>query len=465
MTLNYARNYFLQPVSELLTRISNLITEQSLCTNEGRILVAISGGPDSVFLAYVMQELGYQIGLAHINYQLRGAESDQEETLVRNYAKNWGVPLFVKSLNAKELIDNSKDSLQEVARRIRYDFFEETMDKSGFVRCALAHQADDQTEQVMLSLLTGNAAAVLQQIPVKRERYIRPLLVCTREEILEGLANAGLSYATDSSNLKNDYLRNRVRNRILPLLREVNPNADEQLRRKQELYISQNNFLTAVMDRWVKSCLLTEPEDAVQILDWRPFVDTWGKEHLEVFIAHTLGEWGLHGHSLWQGVRLVDAQVGKKLLVAEKTLLRIRNGLQWGKLESREEAEIEISKTDTIQFPIAFEWKHRKIQFSILKEGKPLFSSKKHFYLNLDQVKFPLTLRSWREGDYMQPLGMAGHKKLSDIFVDEKYTTVQKQEAFVLEDREKVLLLSDFRIADAVRLTDQAERILVVELL
>lgn len=451
-------------VDLLKSRIKDFILEHSLCKVEDKMLVAISGGPDSVFLAYAMQELGYQVALAHVNYQLRGDESDQEEILVRKYAAMWQIPLFVKKLDTQEIVDNSKDSLQEVARKIRYDFFEETMNDQGYNRCALAHQADDQSEQALLSLLTGNASTILQKIPVKRERYIRPLLSISRAEIVNALNDAGLSFATDSSNLKNDYLRNRVRNRVLPTMREVNPKADEQLRAKQEKYASQKAFLNTVLESWMQSCLLSTPEEPVQQIDWRPFVDSWGKEHLPLLVAYVLEKWGLHGHLLWQGVSLVDAQVGKKLMLEKQQLLRVRNGLQWGRVVEKSQEVIGIQETELLETCLK-SWGTREIRFAFLQEEKPQLSSRKHFYLDVDQLIFPLTLRSWQEGDSMQPLGMEGHKKLSDIFVDEKYTSVQKQEAFVLEDRDKVLLLSDFRIAEPVKLTNQTQRILVVEVL
>lgn len=447
----------------ILQRIADFIQRQELAIAGDRILVAISGGADSVFLAYALKQLGYEIGLAHINYQLRGEESDEEEALVRQYADTWKVPLYVLNEDTPSLLQFEKDSLQQVARRIRYEFFEELMDEQGYDCCALAHQADDQSEQAVLSLLTGNASDILQQIPVKRERYVRPLLCCSREEIVKVLVAEKLTYATDSSNLKNDYLRNRVRNQVIPIMEEVNSNTSEQLRQKQSKYAAQKEFLDIILDSWMKSCLLTEEEYPQQVLDWRPFVDTWGKAHLPLLIAYILEKWGMHGHQLWQGVSLIEAQVGKKVFFEDKMLLRIRNGLQWGREVLSEEKTIEWSKAHLQEMPFRVDWGNWTLEIHILGDEKPQLSSKQHFYLDIDRLSFPLALRHWQEGDVMQPLGMTGHKRLSDIFVDEKYTSVQKRQAFVLEDREKVLLLSDFRIADSVRLTAATERILVLK--
>ncbi len=452
-------------MNSLLQRISGFIERHTLCESDHRILLAISGGPDSVFLAFALQKLKYEIALVHINYQLRGQESDQEEALVRKYAADWEVPLFVKKLETKSQVGAGKDSLQVVARRIRYDFFEKIMDEEGYHRCALAHQADDQSEQALLSLLTGNAAEVLQKIPAKRGRFIRPLLEISREEILEALQANNLAYAIDSSNLKNDYLRNQVRNIIRPVLRDFNPRADEQLRSKQQLYEKQKAFLDVLLDQWMKSCLLSEEEDSIQQIDWRPFVDSWGKEQLPLLLAHILGKWGLHGHLLWQGVDLLDSQVGKVLWVGENCLRRLRNGLSWGKEAEKPTETIQIKAPEMQHLPKVWNWGNVQLRLSFLLSGKPQLSNRRHFYLDFDKLRFPLSLRAWREGDYMQPLGMAGHKKLSDIFVDEKYTSVQKRQAFVLEDSTKVLLLSDFRIADSVRLTERTERILLVEMI
>ena len=329
----------------------------------------------------------------------------------------------------------------------------------------MAHQADDQSEQVLLSLLTGNATSIIQQIPIQRENFIRPLLAISRDEIMDFLHREELAYAIDSSNLKNDYLRNRIRNRVRPELKEINPKADQQLRKKQQWYAQQKAFLDKSLTHWLKSCLLTEEEEVSQILDWRPFIDTWGKEHLPLLLAQVLSHWDIHGHALWQGIELKDAQVGKRLIFGDKELIRVRNGLEWSKKDLKEKEQIVLQEADFLASKCVIDWGTEQIRISYLDVGKPDLANKKHFYLAAEYIQFPLTVRSWQQGDSMQPFGMKGHKKLSDIFVDEKYTNVQKSQAFVLEDQDKILLLSGFRIADSVKVSSETNRILFVEII
>jgi len=439
--------------------IALFIQEQHLCASTDRILVAISGGPDSVFLAFALQKLGYEIGLAHVNFQLRGEESDAEETLVRQLAEQWQVPIFVKKVDTKAVVQLEKKSTQEVARQLRYDFFEEMMEAEAYDRCALAHQADDQSEQAILSLMLGNASSVLQQIPVRRDRYIRPLLGISRAKILAALAQAELPFATDSSNLKNDYLRNRVRNVILPELEQLNAKAASQLRQKQQLYASQKAFLDQIFEQAARQAVDEVGEG--KRLSWEAFIEQWGEENLPLFVAFVLEKWGLHGHRLWQGVALIQAQVGKKVEMGEAVLERTRTGLVFAEKQKQSQEGFDIQFAD-FEAGKSFLWGNKKLVLSLAERKDISLTSKQHFYLAIEKLHFPLHLRAWQQGDVMQPLGLQGRKKISDIFVDEKFDTVQKRNAFVLEDKGGILLLSDFRIADRVKLSDQSQQIGVI---
>ena len=413
------------------------------------MLVACSGGPDSVFLAYAMHELGFAIALAHVNYGLRGSASDADEALVKDYAQRWEIPCHVLAAPSVP----ASHSIQDFARQQRYAFFEQLMDQQGYTCCATAHHRDDQVETRLLSLLRSRKPPLWRGIPARRQRYLRPLLSLGKPEILAVLDHQQLPYRHDTSNEETYYLRNRVRHRVLPALREIHPQAEAHLLRRGDWYDLQYQWLRQQMTRYL-------PAEGKMHLDWRAFVQEQGEKFLPLLVAEVLDAWGLQGAERDDALRLIDSLPGAYRDLPQGRLQRDRHGLEllprYGPMVQVEVARFEGKRQHRIG--------ERKVELTLPAPAPERFGDPNVLYLDADRIQFPLMLRAWQKGDRMKPLGMQGHKKLSDIFIDAKYDPLARQQAIVLVDQQGIVGLSDYRVAERVKLRSGTKVVLRVKI-
>ncbi len=213
-------------------KVQTWLRDAQLWPRPQPVLVGCSGGPDSIALAQALLRIGQPVALAHVNYGLRGTDADADEALVRELGATWQVPVHVR----RPQHEAGMESVQLWARSQRYAFFEELMDRHGYWGCATAHHSDDQAETLLLSLLRSQEAPLWHGIPPRRDRYLRPLLGCTKTEVLTYLAERALPFREDLSNQKPQYLRNHVRLEVLPALRAIHPSVEEQLRQRHQWY-------------------------------------------------------------------------------------------------------------------------------------------------------------------------------------------------------------------------------------
>ncbi|MEM6263271.1 MAG: tRNA lysidine(34) synthetase TilS [Bacteroidota bacterium] len=444
----------------ILHKIVQTIEAHKLLADGEKVLVAISGGPDSVFLAWSLKELGYAIELAHVNYHLRGKDSDDETQLVKRLAEQWKIPVHIHHVDTPAELDKHSGSLQEFARKVRYDFFEELMEKRGIATCATAHHADDQSETLLMSLTRHNSPTLFKGIPIKRSPYIRPLLAIDKEEILQEVQSLALPYAIDASNASPKYLRNTFRLNVLPPLKEINPNLNSHLAERSSWYQQQLELLHTLLSPWLEQCITTR--GAQRWLDWISFRVTYPEQNLEVFVAMVLEKWGLHGHVLWEALRLTDSMPGKQVHLLDGSILaRTRSGLtQFYPPEAGSAIEISLIPDNREQAVILHD--HR-IQLQMTTDA-PAFGDPNIHYLDVDKLVPPLVFRYWQQEDRMQPYGMKNEKKLSDIFIDEKYDLGQKARSPLICDQKGICLLAGFRIDHRVRVTPQTTTYLRIEI-
>ncbi|MFK7926406.1 MAG: tRNA lysidine(34) synthetase TilS [Bacteroidia bacterium] len=427
--------------------VAQTIDTHALLKPNERVLVAISGGPDSVLLAYILHQLGYPIGLAHVNYNLRAEASDGEEKLVRQYAKEWQVPIYVQNVDTQAHAQIKQLSFQDAARRLRYSFFEQIMAEEGYTKCATGHQANDQIESVLMSLFKGNSPSVLKGIPRLRGPYIRPLLDLSRTEVLNGLAELGLQYGTDHTNDENDYLRNQFRNQVIPVLHHINPSVGDQIISRHDWYEKQNTFLKQILDSWLDRSI--SPQNGGILLNWTDFVIEFGTDQLPLLLIAAGERWAWHGHALWRLTELIDTQKGKYIERGDERITRHEVGLFFTQKSASPKLKTlklpSLPKLGTLRFG------NRKIHLLHPANGPYSFGEAGTLYLNSQAIQLPLVIRPWQQGDKMQPFGMKGIKKLSDIFTDQKYSPIQKEQAIVFEDQKQIVALSDFRIANDLK--------------
>ncbi|WNJ18065.1 tRNA lysidine(34) synthetase TilS [Pontibacter sp. G13] len=424
---------------------------------DAQVLAAVSGGPDSVCLAWVLKQHGLLAGLAHVNYQLRSEDSDLDEASVRALGEQWEVPVFVKKIPKAHTKDEKGASIQMAARKARYEFFEALMESQGWDYCATAHHQDDEVETLLMNLFRGDSPEIFQGIPTIRFPFIRPLLGVSKAHILQVLDSAGLDYRTDTSNQGLDYSRNVFRNRIIPSLEEVIPGASSHLLKRKDWFQLQASFLKEIWKEWIPQMISGNGD--IQRLDWQPFVRQFGAEFLPLLVWEVMTQWGIIPNRIREILGLIHSESGRWVEIHDGRVYRWTNGLE--RIPESDSPE-KFPKWDFLPNAGRCLLKNRSIIWEWPFEGKPDFANSQHFYLDIERLEFPLILRRWKEGDRMQPFGLSFEQKLSDIFINEKFSPSQKQEAIIWEDQQGIVAISGYRISERVKITKNTRQILKI---
>lgn len=416
--------------------VLRFIHDQGLLSPDDRVLVAISGGRDSVCLAHLLHTSGFHVALAHVNYGLRGKASDDDESFVKELGLRWHLKVYVKHAEPGSF---DRDSLQEVARNIRYAFFDQLVSTNGYTAIATAHHRDDLVETLFLNLLRGTGIHGLRGIPQKRGNIVRPLLHCSREEIDRYVRDHGLAFRDDVSNESDKYVRNRIRHHLVPLLAEIDPAAMGKIGRSIE---NLGKDAQAVMQ--MAEGLLEKTEEG-WLINLRLLPDasraTWSYHCLRNF-----------GFNRQQAEDIVMAGTGK--LITNETHTVVRQG---DLLIVRE--NVSSPKPLIAEAPGVYRFGDKALHI-IPQAGEPgkMPRNNREVWLDATRVTFPLTLRKWEPGDRMQPLGCSYEVKISDYLSDRKVDRLTKNHALVLCDaHQKVLWLVNHQVADFVKI-DEATR-------
>lgn len=427
---------------------------------EGRILVAVSGGPDSIALAHILHTEGCRISIAHVNYHLR-PESDAEEALVKRFAEELDVPCHLLSLPKSES-KAAGDSTQVLARQARYAFFESLLEEHSYTACATAHHQGDQVETLLFSMLRGGHPGQLKGIPALRPPFIRPLLQATRAEIDAYIATHELPFATDSSNLQRDYLRNRIRLDVLPALQTINPSASQRILEHWEAGKGRDrlleHLLTPILNRAVGE------EEGDRHLDLGKL--DLPKDQLPTLVTVWMQGEGFWGNEILEAVKLLARGPGAAMEFRGRKILRTKSGLL---IRSGERLRYENNRQSEIALPNPLprfheaSTPHRRIKFQRLKEmPDSLRPPPGIHWMDSEALQPPLRIRTWKQGDRMRPLGMSGSKLLSDILAEMGTHLLERQQTLVFADAQGPFLVEGYRIADRVKVQAETREILQV---
>ncbi len=432
----------------MLKQLEVNIRKNDLFVKEHRLLLAFSGGIDSVVLAHLLHSMGYSCSLAHCNFRLRGHEAQGDRAFCESFAKELGIPVFTKEFDTKTYAAERKLSTQMAARELRYTWFKELMAEHGFNRLLTAHHANDNVETLLVNLVRGTGIKGLQGIPERQDYLVRPLLFATKEEIMAYGERHQLPYRTDSSNAEVKYKRNFIRHKVIPQLKSLNPALEETIHTSVQFFKQSAEIVQAyAREKYTAMCHEVQEQLFIDIkaLSKEPYKET------------LLFEWLHHRHfkprQIAQLCEVIHSEKhsGKQFSSLTHRLVVDRNYIivQPIEREPLQSAYTIASPDDTAHLPIAL---------SIEEVAEAVFSGNRHeIVIPYTAQLFPLTLRRWKQGDKFRPFGMKGFKKLSDFFKDQKLSLFEKEAVWILANQEQIIWIIGHRMDDRCRIEAQEQ--------
>jgi len=446
--------------SILVNRTFGLVLEQflshikkhALVGDEETVLLAVSGGLDSMVMLSLFMDAGFSMAVAHCNFKLRGDESDLDEQFVESTCKIFGIPFHSKSFETAEYAQENRLSIQMAARELRYSWFSELMGLHGYSKLATAHHVNDSMETVLLNWVHGNGLNGFLGIPVMAGSRVRPMLFATREQIENYAAEKKIVWREDRSNQTDDYARNLIRHQVIPRLKEINPSFDETFQRGLQKLNGDATILSAALRDWRNEYVRELPDKL-----------TIQKKGLEKFSlrAHVLydvlKEYGFNFDTCLQIEQAVyQAQPGTQFLSATHQVVIDRDTLQivahknfWN--------ETFIQKND--RKALLGSWQLLIVTDSIKVSDNTFIA-----VLDADQLTYPLRWRTWQEGDYFYPLGMDHRKKVSDFLIDRKVSVADKKSITVIESAGQIVWVVGERIDNRFKITPKTRQAVVFQL-
>lgn len=432
--------------------VKNRLQETGCETSSSHILLAVSGGVDSVVMAHLFHLAGYSCAVAHCNFSLRGDESDGDEAFVKQLAGHYGFEFHSKRFQTEAFATDNGISIQMAARHLRYRWFEELMKEHHYSCTAVAHHADDVAETMLINLTRGTGIAGMHGIAPAKDKIIRPLLEFTRDEITAFAEAQHLSWRNDSSNNEELYTRNRIRHSVIPVLKEINPSVTSSLNRFASLMSGYEKLIEAYISTVSKQLIRAGQAPGSVTID---FLELDSLPAPEIILYHLIAPYGFNAsecHQILQSRRTgaVFNAPGYKLVIGRCTLSIISEE------ESSGETEFIIHESDTHTDLPGGTLTMERVDATLVK-SKNLpddFTRKESAYIDSSRLDFPLTVRPWKAGDSFHPLGMKGKKLLSDFFTDEKFTPEQKESVLLLLSGTEVVWVIGHRIDNRYRITE-----------
>lgn len=439
----------------MVEQFLKFIHDEKLFHSSEHILLAVSGGADSMLMLHLFTSAGFSIGVAHCNFGLRGDESDGDEQFVAEYCDQHNLQFFVRHFDTREFALQEGISIEMAARDLRYEWFDQLMRIHGFDYLATAHHQDDVIETFLINLSRGSGIKGLSGIRPKSGQIIRPMLFTGREEILDYCHRVNIEYRIDASNQETVYKRNLIRHEILPLLEQVNP-AFHKNALKTIANLQETSLLFQQRMAEIKASVFAEDEQGVlihidKLLSLTP---------LKTILFELIREFGFQPEQVDDIVDSLEKESGRKFFSETHRLVKDREFLLISPQRSADSQVFYIGEDlPKIDAPVhlSFEKIDRTSDFR--------FSTHQRIVdLDYDKLVFPLILRHWREGEYFQPLGMSGLKKLSDFFIDEKYSIPEKENAWILSSGKQLVWIVGKRIDDRFKITSGTRHVLRIKL-
>ena len=417
-----------------------------------KLIIAVSGGVDSIVLFHLCLKLKLNFSVAHCNFKLREKESDLDERFVRDLAVKHNIKFYTKSFNTKKLSSNYNKSIQMLARELRYSWFEELSKELNVKHILTAHHLDDSLETFLINLSRGSGIDGLLGIPKVNDTVYRPLLIFKKDEILSYAKENKISWREDSSNRKQDYLRNQIRIEVLPKLKEINPNLLDNFSKSIDRLQQSKSIIKDKIDDFIKNVSFTRDEKIYFEINKIKKVT-----NIDAYLYELLKRYNF---TQWDDIRgLLDSQSGKQIISKTHKLLKDREHLILVKNSEVENKTALINKSSK-EVAVSL----GKIKLSIAKKISKEDSDV--IYLDSAKLDFPLKVRNLLSGDYFYPFGMNGKKKVSKYLKDKKISIYDKDKVLILEtSKNKIIWVVGMRLDDRFSVTDNTKEITKIKLI
>lgn len=469
---------------ELLRLIGREDAHIASSTNPS-ILLAVSGGIDSMCMLHLFYECGYRnFGVATVNFSLRGEDSDMDQQLVEKWCFEYNIPFYSKRFDTKKYSSSCGISTQMAARELRYGWFNQLAEKYGYSYISIAHNLNDSIETFFINAIRGTGLKGLGGIRKQSGNIIRPLLIFTREQIVEYVKNFGVAFRDDLTNFECHYSRNRIRNRVFPEFEQINPSFLRTMEREIEIIQSAQLIIEDLYEK-----------KREEILESNPFRISIEKLKADVgskyWLYMILDEFGFNSSqcdNIWNSI---DARPGLEFHSESSILIRDRDffliinrgvGLDLPTFCKIEQADFSKNNSSSIEykldiFTIKLTSKEKpsdlvfkkRIHKDVSESSPDLFDSnlytikESRIYVDISLVRWPLIIRRWREGDRFTPLGMKGRKKVSDFLVDAKMSKLAKEHQLVIESAGEIIALVGQRLDSKFKVTSSTKNILIID--
>ncbi|MFY7901010.1 MAG: tRNA lysidine(34) synthetase TilS [Chitinophagaceae bacterium] len=429
-----------------------------------KLLVAVSGGVDSIVLVDILHKLSIDFAIMHCNFQLRGAESDRDETFVINLALKYNKQVYVKHFNTNAFAKENAVSIQVAARTLRYNWFQELLSasqkeqqqskkhrQSCFI--ATAHHANDNVETVMHHFFRGTGIAGLHGILPIQNNIIRPLLAIKKREIIDYATKNELTWVEDSSNELNKYTRNAIRHDVIPVVETVFPNAIDNVLNNIERWKEVELIYEQAVDK-ILSKLLVVKGNEIHV----PIVKLQKTKPLQTVVFELIKNYGFSSTQVTEVIKLLDGMNGSMMVSTSHRLIVNRGWLIVAPIENTLAATIVIEELEnTVEFREGF------LQMKLTNNSDVLTSDNSVAFINVGLIQMPLVLRPYKTGDYFYPLGLNKKKKLSKFLMDKKLSVTEKEKIWVLESDKKIIWVIGHRIDHRCRITPQTQQVLQIK--
>lgn len=438
----------------MIEQLQKYITDNKLFTHTDRLLLAVSGGIDSMTMLHLFTRLNYPIAVAHCNFQLRGTESDGDEFFVKSTVESLKIPFYSVRFETKEYARQNKLSIQMAARELRYNWFSNICKTHNFSYICLAHNADDSLETFFINLNRGTGIDGLTGIKPKSDNLVRPLLFASRKEIEHYAREHHLQFREDSSNATDKYLRNFIRLRILPLMEEANPSFRKTLKTTIENLASTQSLYTLGVNAILSQiCRNNDGNLVIHI----PALLSYPE--IPSILYEILHPYQFNRDVCLEIAQMLNQQSGKTFFSITHRLVKDRDNLLIQPITSKNhqiyylEKDCELS---SLPFPLKFTWHAHTPETNIDK-------SPRIAQIDAGLLEWPLIMRTWQPGDYFMPLGMNNFKKISDFLIDKKLSLPEKENTWVILSGSKIVWIVGHRIDERFKVTEKTRQILKIE--